>query len=196
MRPAVLLLLLAAAASGETLFNGKDLTGWTVDTPGIWSVRDGMIVGKHNGLKYNDFLRTVKHYRNFKLQLMFRLVNGEGNSGIQFRSRPVPNSHEVSGYQADIGQKYWGCLYDESRRNRVLVQTPDEALQGLDKAGWNQYVITARGNHITLDLNGVRTADYRETDPGIEDTGFIALQVHSGPPIEVQFKDFELTVLP
>ncbi|MBK9168684.1 MAG: DUF1080 domain-containing protein [Bryobacterales bacterium] len=196
MRPAVLLLMLAAAASGETLFNGKDLTGWTVDTPGIWSVRDGMIVGKHNGLKYNDFLRTVKHYRNFKLQLMFRLVNGEGNSGIQFRSRPVPNSHEVSGYQADIGQKYWGCLYDESRRNRVLVQTPDEALQGLDKAGWNQYVITARGNHITLDLNGVRTADYRETDPGIEDTGFIALQVHSGPPIEVQFKDFELTVLP
>ncbi len=56
-------------------------------------------------------------------------------------------------------------------------------------------MITARGNHITLDLNGVRTADYHEAEPGIEQTGFIALQVHGGPPMEVQFKDLVIKEL-
>jgi hypothetical protein len=122
-------------------------------------------------------------------------VNGEGNSGVQFRSKPVPGSHEVEGYQADIGQKYWGSLYDESRRKKVLVQASDTSLAGLDRAGWNEYVITAKGNHITLDLNGKRTVDYTETEPGIADTGFIAVQVHSGPGIEVQFREIAIREL-
>jgi hypothetical protein len=195
MRVAWIMLLAAAAAwSADTagfapLFNGRDLDGWQVDTPGIWSARDGMLVGKHGGLKYNDFLRTGKSYGDFVLRLKFRLVNGEGNSGVQFRSKPVPGSHEVEGYQGDIGQQYWGCLYDESRRRKVLAQPPAEALAGLDKAGWNEYVITARGRRITLDLNGKRTVDYTESEDGIDPSGFIALQVHSGPAIEVQFKD-------
>ncbi|MGH9657425.1 MAG: 3-keto-disaccharide hydrolase [Bryobacteraceae bacterium] len=179
----------------EALFNGKSLDGWETDTPGLWSVRDGMIVGRHEGLKYNDFLRTKRSYADFRLRLKFRLVNGEGNSGIQFRSKPAAIPHEVSGYQADIGQKYWGCLYDESRRNRVLAQAAEESLVGLDRAGWNEYAITARGDRITLELNGRRTVDYRETDPAIERGGFIALQVHSGPPIEVHFKDLEIEAL-
>ncbi|MEX2263509.1 MAG: DUF1080 domain-containing protein [Bryobacteraceae bacterium] len=186
------LTCMAVLTAEEPLFNGKNLDGWEIDTPGIWQVRDGMIVGKHSGLKYNDFLRTRKSYGDFVLKLEFRLVNGEGNSGIQFRSKPVPDSHEVSGYQADIGQQYWGCLYDESRRKKVLVQAPPASLANLKKDGWNEYAITARGNHITLDLNGVRTVDYRETEPGIETTGFIALQVHSGPPIEVQFRKIRI----
>ncbi len=180
----------AAPPAGFTpLFNGRDLDGWEVDTAGIWQARDGMIVGRHSGLKYNDFLRTKRAYSDFILKLSFRLAGGTGNTGVQFRSKAVPNSHEVSGYQADIGEKYWGCLYDESRRNRVLVQAPPESLATLRKDGWNEYVITARGDHITLELNGVRTVDYRETDPSIDRSGFIALQVHGGPPIEVQFKD-------
>lgn len=180
----------AAAQSGfNPLFNGRDLDGWEVDTPGLWQVRDGILVGKHDGLKYNDFLRTRKHYRDFELRLKFRLANGEGNSGVQFRSKPVPDSHEVAGYQADIGMQYWGCLYDESRRKKVLAQAPAASLEGLDKTGWNEYVITARGNRITLDLNGKRTVDYTETEPGMDTPGFIALQVHSGPKIEVWFKD-------
>lgn len=187
----ILVLLLA----GVPLFNGKNLREWFSDTPGIWSVQpDGAIVGKHGGLKHNDFLRTRRHYSDFELRLKFRLKDGQGNSGIQFRSKPVPDSHEVSGYQADIGQQYWGCLYDESRRNKVLACPPADKLK-VDKAGWNEYVITARGARITLDLNGVRTVDYTETDPGIDRTGFIALQVHSGPGIEVEFKDMVITEL-
>jgi hypothetical protein len=171
------------------MFNGRDLTGWDVETPGIWTVKDGVVIGKHDGLQYNDFLRTKKHYRDFTMRLKFRLINGEGNSGIQFRSKPVSASHEVEGYQADIGQKYWGCLYDESRRKTILAQASEASLAGLDRSGWNDYVITARGNRITLDLNGRRTVDYTEKNPEIPQDGFIALQVHSGPKIEVHFKD-------
>jgi len=187
----------AAAPAGsergfEPLFNGRDLEGWQQDTPGIWSVRDGMIVGKSTNLRHNDFLRARKHYKDFTLKLSFRLIGGVGNSGIQFRSQPVPNSHELSGYQADIGETYWGCLYDESRRRKVLVQASPAHLAGLRKDGWNEYIITARGNHITLDLDGVRTVDYQETEPGMDVAGLIALQVHSGPGLEVQFKDIRI----
>src|SRR5215510_9621053 len=153
---AMTVLLTAAAMAAdrkrEPLFNGSDLSGWDQDTLDIWSVRDGMIVGRSPGMKHNDFLRTKKVYGDFVLRVRFRLIGGQGNAGIQFRTDPIPGSHEVSGYQADIGQEYWGCLYDESRRKKVLVQASPESLAGLRKDGWNEYVITARGNHITLDL--------------------------------------------
>jgi hypothetical protein len=199
MRCFVVMLFLAGALDAErgykSLFNGKNLEGWEVDTANIWSVQEGMIVGKSPGLKYNDFLRTKNSYRNFILKLSFLLVDGQGNSGVQFRSKPVPNSHEVSGYQADIGQQYWGCLYDESRRKKVLVQASPEGLSKLRRDGWNEYVITAINNHITLELNGVRTVDYTETESGIEQDGFLALQVHGGPPMEVHFEEIQIKVL-
>jgi len=188
--------LLFAETGFQPLFNGKDLDGWEVDTPGIWSVRDGMIVAKTSGLDHNDFLRTRKHYTDFELRLSFRLLNGSGNSGIQFRSKPVPGSHEVAGFQADVGQQYWGCLYDESRRRKILVQTPAEILAGLERDGWNQYTVTAQGDRIILELNGIRTVDYVEKEPGIDRTGIIALQVHGGPPMEVHFKDIRIRELP
>jgi hypothetical protein len=181
----------------QPLFNGKNLDDFLVDTPGLWRVENGEIVGVSTGLKYNDFLRTRKHYANFVLRLKFKMTDstGKANSGIQFRSKPMPDSHEVIGYQADIGQQYWGCLYDESRRKRVLAQASPESLAGLDKAGWNEYVITADGNHVTLELNGRKTVDWTETEPAIEQTGFIALQLHGGPPLEMRFKDLQIRVL-
>ncbi len=198
MRTLLLGLFAAAALQAqdgfEPLFNGKDLEEWIVDTPGLWRVENGVIIGVSKGLKYNDFLRTRRPYSNFVLQVSFRMIDpgGQGNSGIQFRSKAVEGSHEVAGYQADIGQKYWGGLYDESRRKRVLVEASPAALASVKKDGWNQYVIAARGNRITLDLNGVRSVTYIEDDPEVEPDGFIALQLHSGPPMEVQFKDLRI----
>ena len=179
----------------KPLFNGRDLSGWTVDTPNLWSVRDGMIVGRSEGMRHNDFLRAAGAYQDIILRVKFRLIGGKGNAGIQFRSEAIPNSHEVSGYQADIGDTYWGCLYDESRRKRVLARPSPEMLAGFKTDGWNQYVITAKGNVITLDLNGKRTVRWVETEPGIRESGFIALQVHGGPPMEIQYKDIEIRVL-
>ena len=195
---AVLLIAAGCQAADDgfkPLFNGRNLDGWVVDTKELWTVRNGMIIGKHDGLKYNDFLRTARDYKDFELKLQFRLINGEGNSGVQFRSKSVPDSHEVAGYQADVGAQYWGCLYDESRRRKILAQAPPDTLAGLDKTGWNEYVIRAHGNHITLHLNGKKTVDYTETEPGMDVPGFIALQVHSGPKIEVWFKDIQLREL-
>jgi hypothetical protein len=185
-----------AGAEFRPLFNGENLEEWVVDTPGLWRVEKGEIIGVSPGLSYNDFLRTKKHYSDFILKVRFRMIDatGKGNSGIQFRSKPVPGSHEVIGYQADIGQQYWGCLYDESRRKRVLAG-PREGELKINKDGWNEYVIRAEGERIRLELNGVTTVDYRETEEGIDRSGFIALQLHSGPPLEMRFRELEIAEL-
>ena len=195
MRIAALMLLLTFPFVGNAqefkpLFNGKDLTGWRQDTPGVWRVVEGVIIGKTQGLMYNDFLRSERRYSNFVLKAKMRLIGGKGNSGIQFRSEPVPNSHEVSGYQADAANGIWGALYDESRRNRMLG-TPAAAIkEEIDGFAWHEYTITAKGNRIRLELDGVVTVDYVEADPTTPKTGFLALQVHgSREPVEVHFKD-------
>ena len=173
------------------LFNGRDLKDWVTDTKHIWKAKDGVIIGHHKGLDHNDFLRTKESFGDFEMKAKFRLTNDVGNSGIQFRSENAAAPHEVSGYQADVGQQYWGCLYDESRRKRVLVTPPPEALASLDRTAWNEYVIRAQGNFITIHLNGIRTVHYVETEHVRRD-GFIGLQVHAGPGIEVQFRDLQI----
>jgi hypothetical protein len=176
------------------LFNGKDLTGWEGNTD-LWSAQDGMLVGKSPGLDHNEFLATKQGYRNFILSLNFRLKDGQGNSGVQFRSVRVPGT-EMSGYQADIGENYWGCLYDESRRNKVLVKASPKALEALKKDGWNRYVLCAAGDRITLYLNGVPSVVYREEDSNVAADGLIAVQIHGGPPMEIDFKDIQIRPLP
>jgi hypothetical protein len=102
----------------------------------------------------------------------------------------------MSGYQADLGENYWGCLYDESRRNRVLSKATSEALTALKKNDWNHYVLCAAGDRITLYLNGVASAVYREETPNIARDGLIAVQIHGGGPMEVQFQDILIRQLP
>lgn len=178
-----------------SLFNGKDLTGWE-GKPGLWRVRDGMLVGDSPGIRHNTFLATTRTYEDFVLKLSFRLVNGVGNSGVQFRSRRVPDSEEVSGYQADIGQQYWGSLYDESRRRRILVDARKAGVDAVvNEKGWNDLVIRCRGNQVTIELNGLKTVDYREPDPEIARSGIIAFQVHSGGPMEIQFRNIRIKEL-
>ena len=180
----------------HSLFNGEDLGGWEGDTA-LWAVRDGMIVGKSTtGLSHNDFLATDATYGDFVLKLTFRVLGDDSaNSGVQFRSVRVPG-HEMSGYQADVGQHYWGCLYDESRRNKVLVEANPKAFATVNKNGWNTYVIRAIGGHIGLTLNGVPSVNYDEKDDAIAREGKIALQMHAGKAIEVQFKDIYIQRLP
>jgi acetyl esterase/lipase len=176
------------------LFNGKDLTGWEGDTA-LWAAKDGKLVGTSPGLKYNDFLATEREYGDFMLKLTFRLADGQGNSGVQFRSDRLP-PHEMIGYQADIGRNYWGCLYDESRRKRVLVQASEAALKELRETRWNQYELRAMGPKIRLALNGKMSVDYTETDASIKRDGKIAVQIHGGGPMQVEFRDIWIQPLP
>ncbi len=193
----VALAALAFAAEAEEgfvpLFNGKDLTGWEGDAK-LWLVEDGVLIGRSPGIKYNDFLATTRSYGDFVLRLQVKLVENKGNSGVQFRSKRVPPpSHEVSGYQADIAAGWWGKLYDEARRNKVLAGPSDEVLKKALKPGdWNAYEVEAIGNRVRLAINGVTTVDYVEPDDKIAREGIIAVQIHSGGPMEVQFRNLRI----
>lgn len=174
------------------LCNGRDLEGWEGDRS-LWFVEDGAIVGRSPGIRRNEFLTTTRLFGDFELRLSFRLEGGVGNSGIQFRSRRIPE--HVSGYQADIGERYWGCLYDEARRNRVLVSAPPALESVLRKDGWNDYTIRAEGDRVQLWLGGLQTVDYREAEPEIARAGILALQLHSGGPMVVRFRDIRIREL-
>lgn len=187
-----------SATKGEEgfvpLFNGRDFEGWEGNL-NLWKIENGAIVGDSPGIKQNEFLATKKSYGDFELRLEFKLRNGKGNTGVQFRSIREPNSTAVIGYQADLGEKYWGCLYDEHRRNKVLVQAPSELDKVLKPDDWNTYIIRAEGDHITLSINGLKTVDYREPDTAIARNGIIAVQVHSGPPLRVEFRNLRIKQL-
>ena len=170
------------------LFNGKDLSGWEGE-PSLWSVKNGVLVGSTEGhpLRHNTFLISKESYSDIVLKLEIKLRNH--NSGIQFRSKQAPE-FVVSGYQADAAEgNWWGSLYEERGRG-VLVNGWKGKGETVTKANdWNQYEITARGNHIQLKLNGLVTA---ELDDDKARDGIIALQLHQGPPMQVEFRNIKL----
>jgi len=185
--------LALSAAEPKPLFNGKDLTGWEGRTD-LWKVEGDAIVGVSPGLKENHFLATTEEFGDFELRFEVKLHQPKENSGVQFRSQRLPNSTEMIGYQADIGPGYWGSLYDESRRRKILAAAdPDVIAKTLRVGDWNEYVIRAVGGHITLSINGTTTIDYQEPDPQIPRTGKIALQLHSGGPFKIEFRKLLLT---
>lgn len=179
----------------EPLFDGAGLIGWQGDES-LWIVEDGAIVGRSPGIDYNDFLATERSYGDFILRFEIWLLDNSGNSGVQFRSERVPGETEMIGYQADVGPTYWASLYDESRRRKTLAAPEEETLKrALKPNEWNAYEIHAEGPRIALKLNGVTTVDYTETDAAIPLTGRIALQIHSGPPMEVRFRGIQIREL-
>ena len=180
-------------AGFKPLFDGKSLTGWEGDKK-LWLVENGMLIGRSPGIKGNVFLCTKQSFEDFELRVTFRLLGGKGNSGFQFRSKKVPG--HVSGYQADAGQKYWGCLYDEARRRKILVKAPPKVKDHYKPDGWNKYVIRCQGPEITMQLNGFTTVKYTERDAKIPRKGIIAPQLHGGPPMEIQIKDIRIKTLP
>jgi hypothetical protein len=198
----VLLLAAAGAAVAEpvALFDGKSFAGWDGDTRETWRIEDGCIVGGTLTKKQprNQFLATAKGYKDFTLRLKFKLLGdpkkGFVNSGVQVRSQRVPNDTEMVGYQADLGDPtWWGSIYDESRRNRVLAQSDMKKLDKVLKRGdWNEYEIRCEGRRIRTFINGVLAVDYTEKDEKIPQEGRIGLQIHSGGPAEVWFKDITI----
>jgi Domain of Unknown Function (DUF1080) len=183
------------------LFNGKNLDGWDGDRS-LWSVENGAIVGSSDGrpFKVNTFLIYKKrNFSDFILKASIKLRNH--NSGIQFRSEQLPGpGWIVRGLQADASdagdKSAWGNYYEERGRSRTMMKTPDEgwlkAKPVLRKQDWNTYEILAEGEHIRLTFNDVVTVDTQEKQ---RRDGIIALQLHAGEPMRVEFRDMKIKAL-
>jgi len=210
----------------ETIFNGKDLTGWDGDAR-LWSVKDGVIRGettKENPARGNTFLvwRAGK-LRDFVLKIKFRIQNG--NSGIQYRSKEH-DKWRINGYQAEVennpgkvgflyheGGRGWlvnvgdFMMIDEGGKKNVVSKVSD--VKAIKEAGyykmkdWNEYTIIAQGNFLRHYINGYPTMalidNDKATDPadpkdrkGSIREGVLALQIHAGPPMVVEFKDIRI----
>ena len=194
----ILTCTVLSAAELKPLFDGKSLDGWEGNQD-VFRVQDGAIVAGtlKSRIARNEFLCTTKEYDDFELRLKVKVLGNGANAGIQIRSRRIPNHHEMIGYQADVGQGWWGKLYDESRRRRVLAEPAKaEVLRGvLKRNDWNEYVIRCQGRRIQLWINGQQTVDYTEPDESIEQRGLIGVQIHGGPPSEAWYKDIRIREL-
>ncbi len=205
MKSLVVLALLSAtlqAAEPVSLFDGESLDGWTIreGEEKWWRVEKGEIVGGtlKERIPHNTFITPPGRYANFELSLDVKTEgSAKANAGIQIRSERVPDHHEMIGYQADVGAGWWGKLYDESRRRRVVGDHVDPAVAKAVKLDeWNVYRIRCVGPRIQLFVNGTKTVDYVEQDPKIPLEGLIALQTHSGEPFLVRYRNVRIKELP
>ena len=200
------LLMIALAVSVPTvaaetgfvpLFDGKTLAGWEGDLS-VFRVEEGAVVAGtlKKDIRRNEFLCTKQEFADFELRLQARLVGPGDNAGIQFRSRRIPNHHEVEGYQCDMGTAFdrmiWGALYDESRRRRMLAEGDAAKVRAVVRSGeWNDFVIRCEGKHIQIWLNGFQTVDYTEAED-VAKSGVIGLQIHGGKPAEARYKEIRI----
>lgn len=196
----VLLTGVIATAAEQSLFNGKDLSGWEGNT-GVWRVRDGAIVGGSlDGNAQNEFLTYKRRYKNFRLSFEYKIVAVEGaaNGGVQFRSERIQQPpNEMEGYQMDLGMGRSGFLYDESRRKRFLAQSTKEKVAQVEKAGeWNRATVHCEGPRIQLFVNDERIVEFTEDKADIPQRGLIGLQVHGKSKAEISYRALMMEVLP
>ena len=218
---AVSLVFVGSSASGQNdgfkqIFDGKSLDGWSGNQD-VWKVEDGILIGEtttQRPLKKNTFLVWQGgEPSDFELRFEFRVSGKGSNSGIQFRCAQE-DSGQLAGYQADIdlAGKWLGSIYDENtsrkslcdrgekiaideqgKRSKETIGDKEALFQQLDMSDFNEYSIKAIGNHITISINGDIVAELHDIEKGHADlSGVLGLQVHSGPPMKIEFKDIRL----
>ena len=208
-----------------SLFNGKDLTGWegrkehwTVEDGAITGT-----TSKENLAKGNNFLIAKDGDKNlvvgdFELRFSYKFSSDWGNSGVQYRSKDFGN-FVVGGYQADfeVGTTYSGILYEEKMTRGIMAargekvvwgedgkkqvvgkteKTTKEIQESIKKGDWNEYVVIVKGDHLQHFINGNQTVDVVDKDPKKQVmSGILALQLHAGPAMKVQFKNIRIKTL-
>lgn len=208
----------------ESLFDGKTLAGWD-GNPEFWRVEDGTITGQTTAdkpTKGNTFIiYRGEELGDFELRFDYKIVGG--NSGVQYRSfEPDPEQQKwvVGGYQGDFeaGQTYSGILYGERFRGILAnrgqktelvrndgkfevkvtgsVGESAEIQSKIKHEDWNSYSISAKGFHFVHQINGVTTIDCTDNDAEQRrESGILALQLHAGPPMKVQFRNIRVKKL-
>lgn len=173
----------------KPLFNGKDLSEWKGDSR-LWRVEKGVIIGSSDGVKlpHNTFLIHKQEWGDFHLKFQVRLRNH--NSGVQFRSEELPD-FVVKGLQADMAEgNWWGSIYDEKGTRGVIVNGWKGKAETVVKPGdWNDYEIYAKGDEIRITVNGLVTAELKDSS---RLSGVLALQLHAGPPMQVEFRNLRI----
>ena len=178
----------------QPLFDGQSFDKWDGDQK-WFRIEEKAIVGGtlDEKIPMNFFLQHEREFGDFELRLQFRLKGDDTNAGIQIRSERIPDHHEMIGYQADLGQDYWGALYDESRRRKILAEPDIRKVKAVLRTDdWNDYRILCEGPRIQLWINDLQTVDYTEEDADIPLTGHIAVQIHGGPPGEAWYRNIRI----
>ncbi len=197
-----------------SMFNGKDLTEWD-GKPGWWYVEDGTITSQTTPekpcKKCNYLIWKGGAPGDFEMRLKYRIVGG--NSGIQFRSKQIPD-WDTRGYQADIDAagQWAGALFQHARggvsmrgenvsigedgkKQVTSIGDAAELMKHIKKDDWNDYRIVARGSEVILGINGVTMSQAKDNEKGkCLREGVIGLQVHPGPPMKIQFKDLRIKI--
>ena len=175
-----------------SLFNGKDLSGWTINGTEKWYVENGELVCESGPDKEYGYLSSDEKYKNFELSLEFK-QNADGNSGVFFRSSI--DGVKISGWQVEVAPPNHdtGGIYESYGRG-WLVRIPDEKENILKMGEWNKLKIRVVDDNVKTWLNGESMVDFTDSKIG-EGYGFIALQIHSGGGIKVQWRNLEITKL-
>jgi len=189
---ALLVFTFAAQAKKKALFNGKDLTGWTVYGTEKWYVEKGNLICESGPDKQYGYLLTDKSYKDFDLTVEF-LQEANGNSGVFFRSSC--QGTKISGWQCEVAPKGMNTagIYESYGRGWIK-EIPDDKEDILKFGKWNKMRLKVVGDHIQTWLNGKPMVDFFDAKVG-KGNGSIALQIHSGGGIKVRWRNLKIVEL-
>lgn len=181
-----------SSAQTKTLFNGKDLTGWTVHGTEKWYVENGELICESGPDKQYGYLSTNTSYKDFELNLQFKL-EANGNSGVFIRSDI--DGLKIKGWQVEVAPpgSNSGGIYESYGRG-WLIKPGVEEQKALKATDWNKMRIVAKGNEITTWINGKQMVHLSDQKIG-DAQGFIALQIHDGGGIKVRWKNIKIKEL-
>jgi hypothetical protein len=176
----------------KKIFNGKDLSGWTIHGTEKWYVENGELVCESGPDKQYGYLSTNKNYKNFILTLKFKL-EANGNSGVFFRSGI--EGTKISGWQVEVAppDHNTGGIYESYGRGWLIKPQPEDEKQ-LKPIDWNDMRIQVINDDVTTWLNGKQMINIKDAKIG-EGKGFIALQIHDGGGIKVRWKNIRIKQL-
>ena len=185
----------ATAQVWQPLFNRQDLTGWHTQPGGEWTVEDGVIVGKSEASeRRHGLLVSDRDFSNFILRAKFRVH--EGNSGLYFRAEETETAVAVRGFQAEVDTSpAVGGLYETAMRGWVIKPDPKIIEKIVSHGDWVSITVTAINNDLTVSLNGT-TVSQLVNDEACLKKGRVALQLHGGQTMHVEFKDIAVLELP
>lgn len=185
-------ILISAGSNAQgtkKLFNGKDLSGWTIHGTEKWYVENGNLICESGPKKEYGYLSTNKSYKNFTMEYEFKL-EANGNSGVFVRSSI--DGTKISGWQVEVAPpgNGTGGIYESYGRGWLTKPTAEEE-SGLSPEGWNKGKIQVMNDEITTWLNGKQISHLKDEKFGAGE-GFIALQIHAGGGIKVRWKNIRI----